>query len=77
MTLKNKHKKGLSDKNKRARSFFGLAKTDANNVISPWNFLENFALTSFEMQSCDRAIILFTAHIKGFLGRNMEIEDLF
>ena len=52
MTLKNKRKKnakhsiGLSNKNKRARIFIGLANADANND----NFLESFALASFEMQ---------------------------
>ena len=60
MTLKNnekqnvnknaKHLIGSSNKNKRARIFIGLVNADANNVISPWNFLEGFTLTSFEMQ---------------------------
>ena len=38
-------------KNERA-FFIGLVNVDANNVISPWNFLKSdwhFALTSFEM----------------------------
>ena len=45
-----KHLIGLSNKNKRAQIFIGLANADANNVISPWSFLESdqhFALTSF------------------------------
>ena len=61
MTLKNKRKNrtytnyakhliGLSNKNKRARIFIGLAKAVVKNVIFPFNFLESFALTSFEMQ---------------------------
>ena len=60
---KCKHLFGLSNKNKRVRIFLGLANADANNVISPWNFLESdrhFALTSFEIQECDWAIQLFT-----------------
>ena len=81
MTLKNKrtkqdvnknvkHSIGLSNKNKLARIFIGLANPDANNVISPRNFLESdrhFTLMSFES-----VIKLFTAHIRSFLGRNKE-----
>ena len=59
MTLKHnvnknvKHSIGLSNKNKRARIFIGLGNADANNVISPRNFLESdrhFTLTSFEIE---------------------------
>ena len=35
-----KHLIGSSNKNKRVRIFIGLVNADANNVISPWNFLE-------------------------------------
>ena len=63
---------GLSNKNKQVRILIGLVNTDENNVISPWNFLESFTLTSFEMQLCDWAVELFTAHIWSFLVRNKE-----
>ena len=66
---------GLSNKNKGTQIFIGLASADANNLISPWNFLESdrrFGLTSFEMQQCDWAIELFTAPIRSFLGGNKE-----
>ena len=53
----------IEKKNKRARIFIALANADANNVISPWNFLESFALTSVEMQYCDWVIELITGHI--------------
>ena len=82
MTLKNnekqnanknaKHLIGSSNKIKRARIFIGLVNEDANNVISQWNFLEGFTLTSFEMQLCDWAIELFTAHIRSLLGGDKE-----
>ena len=76
MTLKNKRQnRPYRTISKRAQIFIGLANVDANNVISPWNFLESyrhFALTPFEMQYCDWVIDLFTALVRSFLGGNKE-----
>ena len=84
MTLKNKCKKkqnvnknaeyliALSNKNKQGQIFIGLANAYANNVISPWNFLESFGLMLFKMQYCDWAIELFTAQMRCFFGWNKE-----
>ena len=45
-----KHLIGLLNKNKQVQIFIGLTNANANNVIPPWNYLESFALTSFEIQ---------------------------